>query len=534
MFHFDAPLFKEECAAFVPRVKRLVHAFAFVVSFLFAFSEALQAQQLGENTPANLSFGRIERISLTPSGAEPDAPSFGPQVSANGRYVLFASRAGNLLPGMPPGNTPSTCANPILMQWYVFDRQLNRLERASRNALGEPLRLSPQPPGCALEPYFFAAQITADGRYVFFGSEADNMPRPQGARGATYRFDRTTGEITVRPGFFRADDRYRRGLTTCGESFALRVQLCFLDSDTNELRPVAIGSNGETLPTQYPSGQVRAFDVSGDGRFVFFSLLSTEPEFLPENVTEEGIYVVRMNIDTGEKRIISRDANGPVPFRDIVNFRSLATNFDGSIASFNDRLGFLSVWRESTGVVESPRDLSSNEPYGLPQSPSFSDNGELLVYWSVNSFGGLGHWIRRNTGPGPSGQFIRDTIGIFAGRLAGTDCDWGPSLPINDMGDYGLLQSNYYHTCGQISGTANAFVFLSRSPNLVAGDTSLGLTNAQLSDREDGILANDIFLVPIVNLGENRTIPTVDALGKSILAFGVLLIGLFVLRRGVN
>gem|GEM_PF-6171614 len=52
-----------------------------LLSFALGFSAQLGARP---NPPSGLTFGLPERISLVPNGAEPDAPSFSPSVSADG------------------------------------------------------------------------------------------------------------------------------------------------------------------------------------------------------------------------------------------------------------------------------------------------------------------------------------------------------------------------------------------------------------------------------------------------------------------
>src|SRR4051794_40131562 len=49
--------------------------------------------------------GRTERVSVSAAGRQGDGGSFSPSISADGRFVAFASRANNLVPGDTNGVT---------------------------------------------------------------------------------------------------------------------------------------------------------------------------------------------------------------------------------------------------------------------------------------------------------------------------------------------------------------------------------------------------------------------------------------------
>jgi hypothetical protein len=47
----------------------------------------------------DLRTGATRRASVGRGGAQADGPSFGPELSADGRFVVFQSAAANLVPG---------------------------------------------------------------------------------------------------------------------------------------------------------------------------------------------------------------------------------------------------------------------------------------------------------------------------------------------------------------------------------------------------------------------------------------------------
>lgn len=100
-----------------------------------------------------------ERVSLTWNGREANDSSNRAGVSANGRYVVFASNATNLVP-----NTASPNISPGDV--YVRDRVRRTTERVSTTNAGE-----------VGDRNSFTPQISPDGRYVILTSLATNLVR---------------------------------------------------------------------------------------------------------------------------------------------------------------------------------------------------------------------------------------------------------------------------------------------------------------------------------------------------------------------
>ncbi len=92
-----------------------------------------------------VSFQRTTRVSVDSAEAQSNDDSYYPSVSADGRYVAFASNASNLVPGDTNGSTDV----------FVRDRHAGTAERVSVKS-GSP-------------------SISADGRYVAFDSFASDL-----------------------------------------------------------------------------------------------------------------------------------------------------------------------------------------------------------------------------------------------------------------------------------------------------------------------------------------------------------------------
>ena len=98
--------------------------------------------------------GEITRVSVASDGAQGNGDSGGPAISADGRFVAFYSSASNLVPGDTNG----------VEDVFVHDRltgQTTRVSVASDGAQGNDLSWQPS--------------ISADGRFVAFASRASNL-----------------------------------------------------------------------------------------------------------------------------------------------------------------------------------------------------------------------------------------------------------------------------------------------------------------------------------------------------------------------
>jgi LPXTG-site transpeptidase (sortase) family protein len=95
------------------------------------------------------------RISLASDGTQANNSSFAPDISANGRYVVFRSLASNLVSGSPVSG---------IDQIFLRDKQTNtttHISISSNGTLGNNNSFSPA--------------ISADGRYITYYSDASNL-----------------------------------------------------------------------------------------------------------------------------------------------------------------------------------------------------------------------------------------------------------------------------------------------------------------------------------------------------------------------
>jgi Tol biopolymer transport system component len=127
------------------------------------------------------ALSRTERVSVGAGGVEGNGSSSLCSLSANGRFVAFASTASNLVAGDSNG----------VRDIFVRDRALGTTERVSASATGRAAN------GASGQPF-----VSADGRFVSFTSKASNLV-PVDTNGVADVFlrdrtARTTRRVSVR------------------------------------------------------------------------------------------------------------------------------------------------------------------------------------------------------------------------------------------------------------------------------------------------------------------------------------------------
>ena len=146
------------------------------------------------------STGETVRINA-PGGAQPNGPSLFPEISANGRFVVFGSGARNLVPGDTNADPPSPTASPdaIGRDVFVWDRATGAITRENvPTGGGEAFCVT----GgvrvfCGGGVALAEADISADGRIVTFAANATNLV-PSDTNSGTDVFvrDRVAGTTT--------------------------------------------------------------------------------------------------------------------------------------------------------------------------------------------------------------------------------------------------------------------------------------------------------------------------------------------------
>jgi Tol biopolymer transport system component len=150
-----------------------------VLSWLIGFGCAA-AGASSPSPAAAASAATTTLVSISTSGAQGNGYSWAVGISAYGRFVVFNSDATNLVPG--DTNTQSDV--------FVRDRRSGETTRVSVTSSGAQADQSPNEFGGSR-----AGGISANGRYVAFGSDATNLvPHDTNRAGDVFVHDSVTGK----------------------------------------------------------------------------------------------------------------------------------------------------------------------------------------------------------------------------------------------------------------------------------------------------------------------------------------------------
>lgn len=233
---------------------KTIHRPAFLLLSILALTAPAQAFE-------------IHRANVADNGSQADARSRDAAMSADGRYVAFATRATNLTSGQP-GNR---------FNIYERDRLNGTTMRITRSINTLP------PDGDSVSPHY-----DADGRLLVFQSQATNLVSGDPGQSDILLYERATGRIirlTLAADGGQPDGGSTAPLISADGSTVVfeSVATNLVADDTNgvrdifvhytrlgETRLVSITSDGrQTDATSFDAG------ISDDGRFVSFTSLSS-------------------------------------------------------------------------------------------------------------------------------------------------------------------------------------------------------------------------------------------------------------------
>ncbi|MET9913771.1 hypothetical protein ABZZ74_44730 [Streptomyces sp. NPDC006476] len=210
----------------------------------------------------DLRTGATVLASAAADGTPGNGDSMRPTLSADGRYVAFATAATNLVPGTPSGT------------WDTVVRDMNS---------GKVVRTSAASDGTSGNAASDGTQISADGRYVTFFSNATNLVADDTnkkvdeflhdtATGRTTRLSVSTAgvqsdQITI-GGTISDDNRYvvlnSHATNLTADSPATGANHIYLqDLDDNTLQLIDKGADGVPAP-----GGTFWASISGDGKHI--------------------------------------------------------------------------------------------------------------------------------------------------------------------------------------------------------------------------------------------------------------------------
>jgi Tol biopolymer transport system component len=314
------------------------------------------------------------RVDLTSTGEAANDIALEPAISADGRFVAFSSYADNLAGVVPGGEDDEFVDQNFSSDIFVRDIDTQTTIRVSVSTTGDEA-----------EADSYGPSISADGRYIAFTSDADNLD-PDDFNGSSdvYVHDRiahTTkrvsiwgkdvetdfgawdGEISANGKFvvFSTDTGLAAGDTNDSEDVYLR------DLTAESTRRISTFSLGGALPAVSSDGHYVAL-VDADGRpWVRDTVANVNKRVLPSSnasayldypaISGDGRFVAFSSTDN----VLGTDTNGTkadVYVRDMVNNRTTL----GSATTFGSQV--------------------NADSYG----PTLSDDGTYVAWYSNGQF----------------------------------------------------------------------------------------------------------------------------------------------------
>ena len=168
----------------------------------------------------DMQTGETKRVSISNDGVQANWDCEYPSISADGRFVAFSSRADNLVPD--DTNLGDSINHYSGMDVFVYDMQASKIERVSISSDGAQGDWGSCCPS-----------ISADGRYVAFQSSAENLV-PADINGVWDAFihDRQTGVTKIAS--ISSEGKYTNGDSYCPLISADGRYVAFF-SDANNL-----------------------------------------------------------------------------------------------------------------------------------------------------------------------------------------------------------------------------------------------------------------------------------------------------------
>ena len=386
------------------------------------------------------------RVSVDSAGVQGNLWSDYPSISADGRYVAFESYATNLVPG-------DTNANDI----FVRDR-----------LLGTTTRVSVDSAGAQGDWGSYHPSISADGRYVAFGSDSTNLV-PGDTNGSRDVFVRdtltgTTTRVSVDSAGVQGDGAggyYSPSISADGRYVAFDSWATNLVSgDTNGTGDVFVRDRllGITTRTSVDSGGTQGNGESGkpsisaDGRCVAFS--SVASNLVPgdtngvEDVFVRSLWLPVTSHITGTVT----SGGGTTPRPGIVVYayrlvgstwtyvRSTSTNASGVYTLTVPPETYHLYFKDPTGTYlkqywDNRTTLAGGDPVVVTAGGTATANADLT---------GMGHITGTVTSGG--GVTPRPGIAVYAYNLVGSTWTYAGSTTTNASGVYTLnLMADTYH-----------------------------------------------------------------------------------------
>jgi Tol biopolymer transport system component len=395
---------------------------------------------------------QTRRVSVSSAGAEASGDSYDSSISANGRFVAFASTAPNLVAGDTNG----------YVDVFVHDRRTDTTRRVSLSSGGNQSNGDSD-----------WTSISADGRFVAFESDASNLvPGDTNSHTDVFVHDRETG--STRRVSVSSDGSEGNGDSEYASISADGGLVAFSSAASNLVRGDSNGTNDifvrdrtirrtrrVSVSSAGSEGDGFSYSpsISADGRSVAYSSAATN--LVPGDTNDDTDIFVR-DRETARTRRVSVSSGGvegngnsgsPSLSADgrTVAFDSSASNLVGGDTNLS---GDIFVRDREAGVT-SRVSVSSvgTEGNGSSYAPTISARGRFVTFYS-----GAGNLVGTEDTNNYRDVFLHD-------RETGTTS----RASVNSAG---TIQGNGDCSRPAISADGRFIAFESDASSLIVGDTN--------------------------------------------------------------
>jgi Tol biopolymer transport system component len=454
-------------------------------------------RDLSLGTTTLVSVGAVTNANLPTAYTATSSES--PEITPDGRYVVFYSTATNLVSGV-------TTAGEV----YVRDLIAGNTVWASTNAraifastFGSTNEVS-----CNY-------RVSDDGQFVAF--EACTNSSGAAARGIILRYGRQTGQTDIiytnaNVQSFSFELIHNLSMTPDGNSVAFvangsPTSAIYVWNALTGSNSLASASLGNSIPA---AGIYDSPVLSSNGQFVAFISSATN---LVTNTLAGSLHVYWRDLQAGVTQLLDADTNGVGTGVDATAVPAMTA--DGSVVVF-DCANLLSGNRHlvhdvflrnvaagATTLVSSANPtLLSQTPNGISSLTTFSvsSNGQFIAYYSDAD-----NLVANDTN-GCRDVFLRDLV-------AGTNY----LVSVNTNG----ISGDGFSTDAAISGDGRYVAFTSSADNLVAGDNNQS-QDVFVRDLQAGTTTLVSVSVNGINSGSGDSFsPTISADGRYVLFYSV-------------
>jgi len=419
----------------------------------------------------DMQLNTTQRISLSDVGAQLTSDSYNPQLSADGRFVVFSSTANNLV-----ANDTNNSEDI-----FMFDRQTSTITRITLNSQGVE----------GTGGYSYLNAVSADGRFVQFFSTMTNLV-PNDTNNTEDVFVRDTLLNTTTRASLDSSGNQVMGISM-GGGVSNDGRYVSFSSTANNLVAGDINNAEDVFVRDMQTGIVTRvsvdsagtqanswswfMDMTDDGRYITYisyadNLVAGDTNYMADvfrhdNITGE---TIRISVNSAGEQGDSHSDRGLNNISNdgmVIVFASLSQNLVPE--DYNDTYDVFvrDLNTNTTQAISLYSSLTQIAPNSSSYNPSISDDGQFVVYES-------------------SAQNLTTDLNNFETNIFLYDRQTATTTRISTGINNTPANLSSYNPV--ISGDGNTILFASAAYNLIENDTN-NATDLFMYNRLTGVIS---------------------------------------------